>query len=131
MNTKSFCELVLSILFVIYVVMDYNLPSEVSEFTASIWGKLVLVCVIIYLFRKCNPILATLGVIVAFKLMSQGIVSKYTPSENKKSKIMNSFNALHKTLEEEIVSKMKPLGAKITKSSYEPVLSNNHDANEL
>lgn len=131
MNTKSFCELVLSILFVIYVVMDYNLPSEVSEFTASIWGKLVLVCVIIYLYRKCNPILATLGVIVAFKLMSQGIVSKYTPSENKKSKIMNSFNALHKTLEEEIVSKMKPLGAKITESSYEPVLSNNHDANEL
>ena len=83
MNTKSLCELVLSIMFVIFVVMDYKLPSEVSEFTASIWGKLVLVCVIIYLFRKCNPILATLGVIVAFKLMSQGIVSKYTPNENK------------------------------------------------
>lgn len=131
MNTKSLCELVLSILFVIFVVMDYKLPSEVSEFTASIWGKLVLVCVIIYLFRKCNPILATLGVIVAFKLMSQGIVSKYTPSENKKFKIMNSFNALHKTLEEEIVSKMKPLGAKMTKSPYEPVLSDNHDANEF
>jgi hypothetical protein len=131
MNTKSLCELGLSILFVIFVVMDYKLPSEVSEFTASIWGRLVLVCVIIYLFRMCNPILATLAVIVAFKLMNQGIVSKFTPSEYKKFKVMDSFNALHKTLEEEIVSKMKPLGAKMTKSPYEPVLSDNHDANEL
>lgn len=131
MNIKSLCELVLSILFVIFVVMDYKLPSEVSEFSASIWGKLVLVCVIIYLFRKCNPILVMLAVIVAFKMLNQGIISKFTPSEQKRSKAMSSFNVLHKTLEEEIVSKMKPLGAKMTKPPYEPILLDSHDANEL
>ena len=131
MNTKSLCELVLSILFVIFVVMDYKLPSEFAEFTSSVIGKMVLLAIIVYLFRNCNPILATLSVVVAFKVMNQGVISKYTPNENKKVKAMTSFNVLHRTLEEEIVSKLKPFGAKITKSTYEPVLSDNFDANEL
>ena len=84
MNTKSLCELVLSILFVIFVVMDYKLPSEFAEFTSSVIGKMVLLAIIVYLFRNCNPILATLSVVVAFKVMNQGVISKYTPNENKK-----------------------------------------------
>ena len=131
MNTKSLCELVLIVLLIIFAVMDYKLPSDVSEFTTSIWGKMSIIAVVIYLFRNCNPILAMMFVVVAFKIMNQGVLSKFSPSELKKSKAMSSFNVLSKTLEEDIVSKDKPLGAKITRSPYEPVLSENHDANEL
>lgn len=131
MNTKSLCELVLSILFVIFIIMDYKLPSEFSEFTSSFLGKLILLAIIIFLFRSCNPVLAVLSVIVAFKFFNQGIISKFSPSENKKVTAMTSFNVLHKTLEEEFVSKLKPLGAKMMKSPYQPVLADSHDANEL
>ena len=131
MNTKSLCELVLSVLLVIFVVMDYKLPSEISEFTASVIGKMVLLAIIIYLFRNCNPILAILFVIVTFKIMNQGVYSKFTPNEKKKTRAMTSFNVIHKTLEEDMISKMKPLGAKITSSPYEPVLSNNYDATKI
>jgi hypothetical protein len=131
MNTKSFCELVLSVLFIIFAIMDYKLPSDISEFSTSIWGKMTFIILVIYLFRNCNPILALMSVVVALKIMNQGVISKFTPNEYKKNKAMTSFNVLYKTLEEDVVSKIKPLGAKITKSPYEPVLSDNHDANEL
>lgn len=131
MNTKSLCELILSVLFVIFVVMDYKLPSNVSEFSTSFIGKIVLFTLVIYLFRNCNPILAILSVLVAFKFINQGVISKFSLTENKKNSAMHSFNAVFKTLEEEIVSKMKPFGAKITKSPYEPILLDNHDANDF
>jgi hypothetical protein len=111
--------------------MDYKLPSDISEFSTSILGKLTIIILVIYLFRNCNPILALMSVVVAFKIMNQGVISKFIPNEYKKNKAMTSFNVLYKTLEEDVVSKIKPLGAKITKSPYEPILSDNHDANEL
>tara|TARA_B110000305_G_scaffold93082_1_gene104935 strand:+ start:2981 stop:3376 length:396 start_codon:yes stop_codon:yes gene_type:complete len=131
MDTKSFCELVLSTLFAIFVVMDYKLPSRFSEFISSIWGKMFLLAIVVYLARNCNPILAILSIIVAFKIVNQIVTYKYTPSESKKNNILSSFNVIHKSLEEEIVSKMKPLGAKISITPYHPVLSDNHGANEL
>lgn len=131
MNTKSLCELVLSILLIIFAIMNYKLPSELTEITTTIVGKMVMLAVVVYLFRNCNPILAVLSVIACFKLMNHGITSKYSPSEPKKVKAMTSFNVLHKSLEEEMVSKMKPLGAKVTKTSVEPVLSETHGANAI
>lgn len=131
MNNKTFCEIVLSILFVIFIVMDYRLPSCILEFKSSIWGKLGLFGIIAYLLGKCNPILAVLSLFVVFKILNQQKQSKFVSSENKKIKEMTSFNVLHKSLEEDIVSKMKPLGVNVSKSPYEPILSDNHNANSI
>ena len=94
MDTKSFCELVLSTLFAIFVVMDYKLPSRFSEFISSIWGKMFLLAIVVYLARNCNPILAILSIIVAFKIVNQIVTYKYTPSESKKNNILSSFNVI-------------------------------------
>lgn len=131
MTLKTICELVLSILFIIFSIMDYKIPYKISGFITSVLGKLVLLAIVIYLFMNCNPILAVLAVVVAIKIINGSTRSKYIPSEEKKFKELKSFNSNKKTLEEMVISKLKPLSAKITRSPYQPVLSNNHDANEL
>lgn len=125
MKPKKLSELVLSILIVIYIVMDYKLIR--GDFIGTIWGKIIMTMVVIYILRNCDAILGILSVILLVKIISEK-GKEYIPSEEKKHKAILSFNKIHKTLEEEIVSKLKPLGAKITKTPYQPVLTENHNA---
>jgi hypothetical protein len=85
-----------------------------------------------------NPILAVLGLFVAFDLirrssLSTGIAAlqKYAPSEVKKSSQFTAFNQFPYTLEQEVVAKMAPIsnsGYSINKASYKPLLDNTHEA---
>ena len=130
MNFKKQSEIVLGVLMTIFIVMDYKLPYGLSQFIGTSFGKLTVVATVAYL-TMCNPVLGFVSFFVALKMLNQHVAVKYTPSEHKKMKAMTSFNEMHKSLEEEIVGKMKPL--KMTKSSapYQPVLSSNHDATTL
>jgi hypothetical protein len=134
-------ELVLVVLFIIYLIMGLKTPEPVAGMVDTLVGKIVIFIVIIYLFMHANPILAVLALFVGFDLirrssMATGIdaLQRFAPSEEKKSSQFTAFNQFPYTLEQEVVSKMAPImksGSSLTQASYKPLLDNLYDASPL
>ena len=134
-------ELVLVILFIIYLIMGYRTPEPIANLIDSLLGKIIMFIVVVYLFSSANPILAVLALFVAFDLMRRysmttglDALQKYAPSEEKKSSQFTAFNQFPYTLEQEVVAKMAPImksGSSLSQASYKPLLENLHDASSL
>jgi hypothetical protein len=134
-------ELVLVVLFIIYLIMGLKTPEPVAGMVDTLVGKIVIFIMIIYLFMHANPILAVLALFVGFDLirrssMATGIdaLQRFAPSEEKKSSQFTAFNQFPYTLEQEVVSKMAPImksGSSLTQASYKPLLDNLYDASPL
>lgn len=134
-------ELILIILFIIYLIMGYKTPEPIASMIDSLAGKIVIVIIVIYMFMHTHPILAILSLFVAFDLirrssMTTGIdaLNRYAPSEKKKSSQFSAFNQFPYTLEQEVVKKMAPIvqsGSSLSKPSYKPLLENLYDASPI
>ena len=139
-------DLILTILFIIYLIMGYKTPQPVASIIDSLVGKIVVLVVVIYLFLFHHPVLAVLGLFVAFDLIRRSSASKnngtmtieeskkYAPCENNKSSQFTAFNQFPYTLEQEVIKKMAPIikpGTSMTKSSYKPLLENLYDASPV
>jgi hypothetical protein len=134
-------ELVLVVLFIIYLIMGLKTPEPVAGMVDTLVGKIVIFIVIIYLFMHANPILAVLALFVGFDLirrssMATGIdaLQRFAPSEEKKSSQFTAFNQFPYTLEQEVVAKMAPVmksGSSLSQASYKPLLDNLYDASHL
>ena len=134
-------ELVLVILFIIYLIMGYKTPEPVAGLVDTLVGKIVIFLIIVYLFMNSHPILAVLALFVGFDLirrssLATGIdaLQKFGPSEEKRSTQFSAYNQFPYTLEQEVVAKMAPImksGSSITQSSFKPLLDNLYDAAPL
>ena len=134
-------ELILTILFIIYFVMGYNTPEPIAKVVDTMVGKIVIFIAVIALFMYTNPILAVLGLLVAFDLMRRAAlatgndaVRNYLPNEEKKTSQLNAYNQFPYTLEQEMVKKMTPAvhnSSAMTKASFSPVLENLYDASPV
>ena len=134
-------ELILIILFIIYLIMGYKTPEPIASMIDSLSGKIVIVIIVIYMFMHTHPILAILALFVAFDLirrssMATGIdaLKRYAPSEERKSSQFSAFNQFPYTLEQEVVKKMAPIvqsGSSLSKPSYKPLLENLYDASPI
>lgn len=134
-------ELVLVVLFIIYLIMGLKTPEPIAGLVDTLVGKIVIFVTIIYLFMHANPILAVLALLVGFDLirrssMATGIdaLQKYAPTEEKKSSQFTAFNQFPYTLEQEVVAKMAPImktGSSLSQASYKPLLDNLYDASPL
>jgi hypothetical protein len=134
-------QLLLSIIFIVYLIMGYNTPTPISHLISSLTGKLVIIFFVVYMFVYTNPILAVLSLFVAFDLIRRSEkssnshnVMKFKPSEYKKSGQFSAYNQFPYTLEEEMVKKMTPMvhpGTSIHKASYKPLLENLHNASSV
>jgi hypothetical protein len=139
-------QLILVILFIIYLIIGYPIPEMVAEPVDSIFGKIIIFIVVIYLFFNANPVLAVLSLFVAFDLIRRSSITtgkdamnKFLPSEEKKNCELSAFNftpynQFPYTLEQEMVNKMVPKvnnGSVITPPTYKPKLENLHDASNI
>jgi hypothetical protein len=134
-------ELVLVVLFIIYLIMGLKTPEPVAGMVDTLVGKIVIFIMIIYLFMHANPILAVLALLVGFDLIRRSSVAtgidalqKFAPSEEKKSSQFTAFNQFPYTLEQEVVAKMAPImksGSSLSQASYKPLLDNLYDASPL
>lgn len=134
-------QLILVILFIIYLIMGYPTPQPIATIVDTILGKIAIFIIVVYLFMHSNPILAVLALFVGFDLIRRSSVStgtdaiaKYAPCEDKKSEQFTAFNQFPYTLEQEVVKKMAPIiqnGTTLTKPTYKPVLDNTYDATPL
>ena len=134
-------ELVLVILFIVYLILGLKTPEPIANIIDTLVGKIVIILIVIYLFMHANPILAVLALFVAFDLIRRssaatGIdaLKKYAPSEEKKISQFTAFNQFPYTLEQEVVAKMAPImksGFSLTQASYKPLLDNLYDASPI
>ena len=134
-------ELVLVILFIVYLILGLKTPEPIANIIDTLVGKIVIIIIVIYLFMNAHPILAVLALFVAFDLIRRssaatGIdaLKKYAPSEEKKASQFTAFNQFPYTLEQEVVAKMAPIvnsGSSLTQASYKPLLDNLYDASPI
>jgi hypothetical protein len=134
-------QLILVVVFVIYLILGYKTPANIANLVDTLVGKIVILIVVLYLFMHANPILAVLAMFVAFDLLRRsslstglGALEKYAPTEEKKMSQFTAFNQFPYTLEQEVVSKMAPIvrsGSSLMPSTYKPLLDNLHDASQL
>jgi hypothetical protein len=134
-------ELILAIIFIIYLIMGYKTPEPIANIIDTILGKIIILIIVISLFVYSNPLLAVLSLFVAYDLIRRSSVStgidalkQYLPTEEHKSSQFSAFNQFPYTLEQEVVKKMAPIvqsGTTLIKPSYKPVLENLHDASPL
>ena len=113
---KNVSQLILTILFLIYLVIGYKMPYDLAVLLDNIWGKVIIIIIAIVLFAVCNPILGILGFFVAYKLiMTSNIdsgnygIQHYIPAEEKKYADMINNNKYPYTLEQEIVKLRAPI----------------------
>jgi hypothetical protein len=134
-------ELILTILFIIYLVLGFKTPELIANIIDTLIGKIAIFIIVIYLFINANSILAVLALFVAFDLIRRSsmvtgldALKKYAPSEQKKNSQFTAFNQFPYTLEQEVVAKMAPImksGTSLTSPSYKPILDNLYDASPV
>ena len=137
-NKENMGQVLLGILFILYLMMGYKLPSFLSEAIDTLYGKITVVVIFLLLFSFVNPVLGVLGFIVAYELIRRSSVSTgtyglthYVPTEQKKSEQINAMNQFPYTLEQEVVKKMAPsrdMTEPKTDFTFLPVLDDTYDA---
>ena len=134
-------ELILFVLFVIYIVFPIQTPEWIANFVDSSLGMTVIFCITVFLFLYAHPFLAILYVFVAFELIRRSAhlsgrttYIQYTPSQEKRDAYMKSMNPpISISLEETVISEMAPIGrgpgnGNYVDTEFKPVSENIHNA---
>ena len=135
-------QVILIVLFVIYLVMGYKTPGLIANSVDNVVGKSIIIIIAVCLFLYANPILAVLFLFIAYDLITKSslavensnVLKEYNPVEEKKYSELTEMNQFPYTLEQEIVKKMAPVhttGPTTEKPSYKPLLENTYDATYL
>lgn len=126
-------EMILAVLFVLYVVLPIEMPDMFAQLVDTTLGMVGVFALAVYMFFNVNPVLAVLFVFVAYELLrrsssktGKAVIMKHTPTQQKKDEKMKKMNPVKKeTLEEEMVDKLAPVGksdiASYVSTSFSPV----------
>lgn len=142
---KNIPQVILGVLFLIFLVSNYPLPYAVSTMIDTVYGKMIVILICITLFLYTNPIVGVLGILVGFQLIIRSAVEQgtfvYSEKEEKKMNDLEKMNRRIKTqqadsLEHEIIKKMAPTSndfgiAVETDKSIHPVMNNLYDASPI
>jgi hypothetical protein len=148
-------QLILGIIFVLYILMNVQTPAFLAGSIDNIFGKVLVVAIAVVIFVKTNPVIGVLGLVVAYQIIKTASVTTgtyglrhYLPSENSKMQEMQSFNTeivapvqeapeemhaitnMEGDLEVQTVAQMAPLVMNGGESllNYSPVLDDQHSA---
>ena len=137
LEKKNMSQLVLVILFIIYLLMGFKTPDSIASMIDTAFGKIVVAMIALLLFAYSNPILGVLGIFVAYQLVrgasiKTGMASleEYYPTEEKKWTPFTPAHQFPYTLEQEVVKKMAPqkFNTNYVKATYKPTLEETYDA---
>lgn len=143
-KTSKKHEMVLGCFLVLYIVLNVQTPNALAKFLNNPIAQILLGILALSIFVNVNPILGVIVIISAVEFIRRTnkksvtfALDNYVPSESNKSKILNAVNEnpIPKTLEEEVVEQMAPLGGEdrpeLPGANYAPVLNNLHDASSI
>ncbi len=136
-DKKNMPQLVLIVLFIIYLVMGYKIPEGVAMVIDTTMGKIVVVLVALMLFAYSSPILGVLALLVAYQLIKGSSIktglaalAEYYPTEQKKWSPFTPAHQFPYTLEQEVVKNMttQKFNSSYVKAPFRPTLDDTHDA---
>jgi hypothetical protein len=139
-DKKNMPQLVLAVLFIIYLVMGYKMPGSVASIIDTTGGKIVIVLAALGLFAYSNPILGVLALLVAYQLVKGASVKtgmagleQYYPTEQKKWTPFTPTHQFSYTLEQEVVKNMttQKFNTSYVKAPFSPLLEDTYDAAPL
>jgi hypothetical protein len=139
-DKKNMPQLVLAVLFALYLIMGYHMPEGVATMVDSTIGKIVVVVVALMLFAYSNPVLGVLALLVAYHLVKSASVKtgmagleEYYPTEAKKWSPFTPAHQFPYTLEQEVVKNMttQKFNTEYVKAPFRPTLDDTHDAAPL
>jgi hypothetical protein len=139
-DKKNMPQLVLSVLFVIYLVMGYKMPEGVATIIDSTAGKIIVVLIALMLFAYSTPILGVLALLVAYQMIKGASVKtgmagleQYYPTQQKKWSPFTPAHQFPYTLEQEMVKSMttQKFNTDYVKMPFSPTLDDTHDASPL
>ena len=143
MLKKNRHQLILTVLFILYLFFDISLPRNLASGIDSAFGMTIVIVISIALLCMTNPVLGFLGFVVAYELIRRSrvqtgsqAISQNIITESRKYSELESFNndvnnnKLYSTLEEHVVSKMVPYinNVQVDNNNVKPVLDKQHDA---
>jgi len=130
-------QLLLSVVFVIYLIMGYKTPNSIAAMVDTMWGKIVVAIVALMLFAHTNPVLGVLGLIVAYEFIvrsshmigASALAGAY-PTEEYKWSPFSQDNQFPMTLEQEVVKNMTPMvnSEPNGPATFKPLLDQQYDA---
>jgi hypothetical protein len=143
----SMLEIVLFVVFVIYLISGVPTPRCLAPFIDTPLGILIMFAITVYLFFNMNPLLGILYIFVAYELLRRSQIylgsqhlrpSLQLAPEYKETEIEVSTPAPYpsakepETLEEHVVSQMGPIGnGAYIETSFSPVADNIRNASYL
>ena len=137
---KNMPQLALSVLFILFLVMGYQLPENIASIIDTTLGKIVVAIVALALFAYGNPVLGVLALLVAYQLIKGASIrtgmaglEEFYPTEAKKWSPFTSTNQFPYTLEQEVVKNMttQKFNTEYVKPPFKPILEDTHDASPL
>ena len=109
-------ELLLTVLLVLYLVLNAPTPDVIAPYVDTPLGNIVVVLVALSFFTHSHPLVGVLGLFAAYMLIrrssSSSALEAYianSPSEQRKSEELSAFNQFPVTLEEQMVALRAPL----------------------
>jgi len=109
-------ELLLTVLVVLYIVLNVPTPDAIAPYVDTPLGNIVVVLVALSFFMHSHPVVGVLGLFAAYVLIRRSSAStgssaieSYVPSEKRKSEELSAFNQFPVTLEEQMVALRAPL----------------------
>jgi len=140
MKTFSLKEMILFVLFILYIVFDIPTPEIIASYVDTPVGMIVVLLLCLYSFLFFHPLIGIVALFVGYELVRRsGKVNNrvpmilHTPSQVKRDAEIAAMQPPNeKTLEEEMVEQMAPIGKSsmitYTVSDYKPVASDTHGA---
>ena len=138
MLKRNTSQLVLSVLFLLFLVVPAKIPGSIANLVDTTGGKIATVITAIVLCIYANPILGVLALLTGYELLRRSSIVNgsyalqlYYPTEEKKWSPFSAENQFPYTLEQEMVKKMTPqrYSNLVRKPvSFKPFLDNTHNA---
>ena len=137
---KNMGQLVLIILFIIYLLMGSETPESLANIVDTMTGKIVVILFALLLFAYSNPVLGVLGLLVAYNLLKNASIAStlvitpslksYYPTEEKVWSPFTPTNQFPYTLEQEVVKDMasQKFNTVYEETPFKPALDDTHGA---
>lgn len=126
-------ELLVGTIFASYIFFDVRTPAFLAKLINTTIGNFAIFAMVVSMMSTCNPIICLFGAIAAYVLVKRSEeddnIAEGTLSEQSRLTNMTKHNPkFSKTLEEEMVQKIKPRTHHVEASTYKPVMDDIKDA---
>ena len=138
----SSLEVILFVIFVVYVVFQPRTPPVLAGLIDTPVGTAIVMVFAVYLLLYSHPVLGVLSVFVAYELLRRSsTIVQYIPTmltsvqdQPKVDAKIQSFNPpAERTLEEDVVAKMAPIdvSSDYVETGFKPVSNDVHGASPM